>query len=92
VSYGVGQAPKITGLSPFTSNIVLSPSNLVVTLDYGSEVLGDPFVDIKGLSQCQFELKYSEEFASLNAIYGDGPFVFANHLSNTFRTKTFALN
>jgi hypothetical protein len=79
-------------LTPYSNKITLSPSNPLVTLDYGSEVLGFPTLEISALSgPTQIELKYSEEFAGLNNIYGDGPWTFANGLSNTFRTETFKL-
>jgi hypothetical protein len=79
-------------LAPYPRNITLSPSNPLVALDYGSEVLGTPTLEISAISgPTQIELKYTEEFAGLNNIYGDGPWTFANGLSNTFRTETFEI-
>ena len=37
----------------------------------------------------QIEVKYSEEFAGLNADFSDGPLVYAAGLSNTYRVETF---
>ena len=55
-------------------------------------MLGFPTLDISAVSgPTQIELKYTEEFAGLNNIYGDGPWTFANGLSNTFRTETFEI-
>ena len=79
-------------MTTYSNKITLSPSNPLVTLDYGSEVLGFPTLEISALSgPTQIELKYSEEFSGLTNIYGDGPWTFSNGLSNTFRTDTFKL-
>ena len=92
VHYGIGTNPEINGLSPYPQAITLSPSNPLVTLDYGSEVLGIPILEISALSgPTQIELKYTEEFPGLSDIYGDGPWTFGNGLSNTFRTETFEI-
>lgn len=91
ISYGIGSKPILNNLTLYTSHIpTLSPANPILTLDYGSEVLGIPTLDIGSLSgRVQIELKYTEEYAGLDNIYGDGPWTFSNGLSNTFRTETF---
>ena len=92
IRYGIGSTPEFNALSAYPRKITLSPANPLVTLDYGSEVLGIPTFDISAVSgPTQVELKYTEEFAGLNNIYGDGPWTYANGLSNTFRTETFEI-
>jgi hypothetical protein len=80
-----------TGLEPWTqTNLTLSPSNPLVTLDYGTEVAGFPFFDVSALSgPVQIECKFTEEFSGLLKPYSDGPWTFSNGLSNTFRVETF---
>ncbi|RDW67558.1 hypothetical protein BP6252_08954 [Coleophoma cylindrospora] len=90
VSSAIGSKPSLSDLSSFAYNASISPTSPILTLDYGSEVLGTPTFDVVAVSgPSQFEFKYSEEFAGLNNKYGDGPWTFANGLSNTFRTETF---
>lgn len=63
--------------------------NPVVTLDYGHEVAGFPYFqvsDVKG--PVQIEVKYTEQFDGLNHVWADGPYYFANGLSNSFRVET----
>ncbi|KAL5361299.1 Six-hairpin glycosidase-like protein [Aspergillus floccosus] len=68
----------------------LSPSDPVATLDYGTDVSGFPFVDVDSLSApVQLEARYSEAKDGLEQPFGDGPWVFSNGLSNTFRVETF---
>jgi hypothetical protein len=83
--------PSSTGLQPWTNmSLTLSPSDSLVTLDYGTEVAGFPFFDIAALSGIvQIEVKYTEEFSGLLQPYSDGPWTFSNGLSNTFRVETF---
>ncbi|KAL2865074.1 Six-hairpin glycosidase-like protein [Aspergillus lucknowensis] len=70
--------------------VTLSPSSPVVTLDYETEVGGYPFLHATSLSgPVQVEAKYSEARDGLDAPYGDGPWVFSNGLSNSFRVETF---
>ncbi|KAL4930987.1 putative alpha-L-rhamnosidase C [Aspergillus undulatus] len=70
--------------------ITLSPSQPNVTLDYGAEVGGYPFLYIHSLSgTVQIEAKYSEAKPGLDVPYADGPWAFQNQLSNTFRVETF---
>lgn len=93
ISYGIGSAPQIDNLTPYSGNIQLSSSNPLITLDYGSEVLGTPVLKITTVSgPTQIELKFTEEFSGLNNEYGDGPWTFSNGLSNTFRTETFNIS
>lgn len=67
----------------------LSPSEPLVTFDYGTEVAGFPFFNVSALSGLvQIEVKYTEEFAGLLQPYADGPWTFSNGLSNTFRVET----
>jgi hypothetical protein len=99
VEYGVvtprsfSQQPtsSSTGLLPWnTTSLTLSPSNPLITLDYGTEVAGFPFFNVTALSGLvQVEVKYTEEFSGLLQPYSDGPWTFSNGLSNTFRVETF---
>jgi hypothetical protein len=81
-------------LSSFDSwknaTITLSPSNPLLTLDYGTEFGGFPFLRVCTLSgPAQIEVKYAEEFAALSNPFSDGPWTFSNGLANTFRVETF---
>ncbi|KAL4887255.1 Six-hairpin glycosidase-like protein [Aspergillus karnatakaensis] len=68
----------------------LSSANPLLTLDYGTETSGHPFFEVQSLSgPVQIEAKYSEAKAGLDHPFGDGPWTFANGLSNTFRVETF---
>ncbi|KAJ5732287.1 hypothetical protein N7493_003768 [Penicillium malachiteum] len=70
--------------------IVLNRTQPVLTLDYGTEVGGFPFVETENPEQhVQIELKYSEPFDGLQLPYGDEPWIFINGLANSFRTETF---
>jgi hypothetical protein len=99
VDYGVvtprsfSQQPtsSSTELLPWNStSLTLSPSNPLITLDYGTEVAGFPFFNVTALSGLvQVEVKYTEEFSGLLQPYSDGPWTFSNGLSNTFRVETF---
>ena len=75
----LGSGPNIDGLTPYTGgDLTLNSSSPVLTLDYGIEVGGFPFVQtssIAGIS-AQIELKYSEPFDGLNAQFGDGPWYY----------------
>ncbi|KAL3466339.1 hypothetical protein BJX64DRAFT_284602 [Aspergillus heterothallicus] len=73
-----------------SSCITLNGQNPLVTLDYGTEAAGIPFFDVDFVSNpVQIEAKYSEPYSGMDEPYGDGPFSFANGLSNTFRVETF---
>lgn len=53
----------------------LNSSFPVLTLDYGAEVAGFPYINVvsvKGES-AQVELKYSEPYDGLGMTYSDGP-------------------
>ncbi len=64
----------------------------MATLDYGHEVAGVPIFEVDSVSgKVQIEVKFSEEFAGLDAVYSDGPFPFATALSNTYRVETFEI-
>ncbi|KAJ5703137.1 hypothetical protein N7488_010685 [Penicillium malachiteum] len=90
-AYHVGSSPKIDGVSEFHGeSVVLNSTHPVLTLDYGTEVGGFPFVETEDPEQpVQIELKYSEPFDGLQLPYGDGPWLFINGLANSFRTETF---
>lgn len=64
-----------TGLGAYSAQeVTLTSTSKVVTLDYGNEVAGWPFVEVKDLDgPVQIELKYSEPFSGLNEPQGDGP-------------------
>ncbi|RAK75976.1 putative alpha-L-rhamnosidase C [Aspergillus fijiensis CBS 313.89] len=68
----------------------LDPQTPLVTLDYGTEAAGFPYFEVESLSTpVQIEAKYSEPYTGLDEPFADGPFDFANGLSNTFRVETF---
>ncbi|TVY55629.1 hypothetical protein LSUE1_G009855, partial [Lachnellula suecica] len=91
VSFGVGTAPTIDNLQPYSRiSVTLSSSSPVLTLDYGADVAGFPYFEITSLEgPTQVELKYSEQFPGLNLATGDGPYLYTNGLMNSFRTETF---
>ncbi|RAL10672.1 Six-hairpin glycosidase [Aspergillus homomorphus CBS 101889] len=73
-----------------SSCFTLDQQSPLVTLDYGTEAAGFPFFDVDSItSAVQIEAKYSEPYTGLSEPFGDGPFDFANGLSNTFRVETF---
>ena len=81
VAYHLGKGtPKhaSTGFQRFkpgSCHITLDSASPVVTLDYGAEVAGFPYVEISSLAgdAAQVEMKYSEPFDGLDLPYGDGP-------------------
>jgi hypothetical protein len=93
VSFGVGTAPIIDGLQAYSidTKVTLNSSAPVLTLDYGAEVAGFPYFEVTALEgvSAQIELKYSEPFDGLNQQTGDGPWLYANGLMNSFRTEAF---
>ncbi|CZR61468.1 uncharacterized protein PAC_11364 [Phialocephala subalpina] len=92
VAFAIGTAPIIDSLQPLSENaVILSPSAPVLTLDYGANVAGFPYFDVTSLAgpAAQIELKYSEQFEGLNLKTGDGPWLYALGLMNSFRTETF---
>lgn len=89
-SYALGNG-AISNLKPFQA-FQLSPLAPMATLDYGHEVAGVPIFEVEYVSgKVQIEVKFSEEFAGLDAVYSDGPFPFATALSNTYRVETFEI-
>lgn len=90
VSYALSTTPVDSGLAAYSTRrkYVLSKHSPVLTLDYGVDVAGFPYVDIVS-GTGQIELKYTEDFDGLNQIYGDGPWTFVVGLANSFRTETF---
>lgn len=90
VAYALSTNPAETGLTTYSADQTynLSTGSPVLTLDYGVDVAGFPYVDVlSGTGQVEF--KYTEDFDGLNQPYGDGPWSFVISLSNTFRTETF---
>ncbi|KAF5006987.1 hypothetical protein FDECE_6669 [Fusarium decemcellulare] len=86
--FAVGSEPSwsTAHFNPFTLD---SRGNNVGTLDYGHIVGGVPWFDVSSLSgPVQIEIKYSEQFHSLQAPFSDGPDLFGNQLSANFRVET----
>lgn len=76
VAFGVGTAPILNGLQTYSdTEVTLTLSSSVLTLDYGADVSGWPYFTVTALagSAVQIELKYSEQFQGLNLATGDGP-------------------
>lgn len=64
-----------------------------VTLDYGTEVAGFPFLITSAAgSTAQIEVRYAEALSYLSDTNVDGPWTFSNGLSNTFRVETFEID
>lgn len=62
----------------------------IATFDFGYEVAGYPYFEVSSLSgPVQIEVKYAEQFHALAFNFSDGPYPYANQLSNTFRVETF---
>lgn len=81
-------------MAPWTnlSAITLSRTSPVLTLDFGHEVAGFPYIiNQSPAAEAQLELKYAESFVSLDSPFSDGPWTFSNGLSNSFRVETFNL-
>ncbi|KAK4553711.1 hypothetical protein LTR86_009209 [Recurvomyces mirabilis] len=89
----LGSTISLDATTPYTNHsITLTPSAPFLTIDYGTETAGFPFVDVISLSgPSQIEVKYSEQYHGLLEPQSDGPWVFFNGLSNTFRVETFNL-
>lgn len=91
-SYAAGNAITLDTNERYdsTSTLTLSPQTPILTIDYRTEKAGFPFFEISSLSSpAQIEVKYAEDFVSLEYPYSDGPWTFGNELANTFRTETF---
>lgn len=75
VAYYLGTGPSIDGLQPYSrGDLTLDATSPVLTLDYGTEVGGFPFVQSSSIAgPTQIELKYSEPYDGLSAEFGDGP-------------------
>lgn len=74
--YQVGASSTIDGFQNYAQgSITLDSNSPVLTLDYGVEVAGFPFVEITSVTglDAQIEMKYSEPFDGLALPYGDGP-------------------
>ena len=92
VAYSIGTEPVINGLVKYAGEpLTLDAANPVVTLDYGANIAGFPFVEVSSVSAsgAQIELKYSEPFGGLKEPWSNGPFLYINGLMNSFRTETF---
>lgn len=95
VAYHLGQSPVPDGLSPYSDDgeITLSSTDSLLTVDYGAEVAGFPYIEVLGFDgSIQVEFKYSEAWNGLQAPLGDGPFPFAVSLANTYRIETFIID
>ncbi|KAK3941045.1 glycoside hydrolase family 78 protein [Diplogelasinospora grovesii] len=91
VSVALSTQPSTAGHS--ITRFQLNASFPVATLDYGYEVAGFPFFDVKSVSgTVQIEVKYAEEFAALNSNFSDGPFPYAVSLANTYRVETYEID
>ncbi|PVH95827.1 hypothetical protein DM02DRAFT_617640 [Periconia macrospinosa] len=78
-----------------STSITLSTSFLVITLDYGTEVAGFPFLVTSNANasvKVQIEVKYAEDLVSLGLGSADGPWTFSNGLSNSFRVQTLQID
>jgi hypothetical protein len=85
---GLGNNPKMQ-TSPFDL-FTLTPVASLVTLEYGSYSAGYPFFEVSSVDgPVQIEVKYSEQYDGLLQPWSDGPYAFAQGLSNTFRVETF---
>lgn len=75
ISYRASTGPEIDGLQEYKGDsITLDSSNPVLTLDYGAEVAGYPYIQTDTPEQpVQVELKYTEPFEGLGLAQGDGP-------------------
>ena len=76
VAYYLGNGPSIDGLQPYSGgDLTLDIFSPVLTLDYGAEVAGLPFVQVSSMSgpSSQIEIKYSEPFDGLDKKFSDGP-------------------
>lgn len=76
MKFYLGNNSSMSNLSPYSGkSITLDAQNPVLTLDYGAEVAGFPFVEVASLdtSGAQIELKYSEPYGGLELPVGDGP-------------------
>ncbi|ORY82403.1 Six-hairpin glycosidase-like protein [Leucosporidium creatinivorum] len=84
------------GLTSNHSSSASSPTMIfdsvgdIYTLDYGADVAGRPVFGIAELSNsyAQIAIKYSEAYNGLKQNFSDGPYSFANGLSNEFRVET----
>lgn len=95
IAYSVGTNSSSTGLQTYSGQgVTLDSSNPVLTLDYGTEVAGFPYVQVTSVSgsEAQIELKYTEAFSGLANAYGDGPWLYTSGNMNSFRTETFNIS
>ncbi|PVH81199.1 hypothetical protein DL98DRAFT_571306 [Cadophora sp. DSE1049] len=70
-----------------------SPTIPFATLGYGYEVAGYPHFEVSEIEgEVQIEVKHSEQFAGLNSVYSDGPYLYNVGLANSYRVETFAVN
>jgi hypothetical protein len=68
-----------------TVTFTLNASSPTLSLDYGAEVAGFPYVDILSFTgeYAQIELKYSEPYEGLGLPYGDEPWYVSFYLSSS---------
>ena len=75
VAYALGSVPTSVLQNYSGSPVTLDASKPVLTLDYGADVAGFPFLEVSAISgsAVQVELKYSEPLDGLNLTYGEDP-------------------
>lgn len=90
-SYHLGDHFSIDNVTQhYGEPVNLSPSQPLLTLDYGTNRAGFPIFTVDSLSgPTQLELKYSEEFPALSLPQADGPWPYVPGLANSFRIETF---
>jgi hypothetical protein len=77
----------------YDGHFSLNKVNEIATLDYGYEVGGYQHFEVASFTGLvQLEVRYSEGFWALGFNYSDGPFTFANGLTNNFRVETFEIS
>jgi hypothetical protein len=67
------------------ATFTLNASSPTLSLDYGAEVAGFPYVEISSFTgeYAQIELKYSEPYEGLGLPYGDGPWYVSFYLRSS---------
>ncbi|KAJ5833355.1 hypothetical protein N7474_001666 [Penicillium riverlandense] len=88
-SFHLGSTTAIDGFEAYTESLItLDENNPVLTLDYGSEVGGFPFVEVQTPSSAvQVQLKYSEPYDGLELPQSDGPWYYNPLSVNIFEME-----
>ncbi|KAI0103908.1 Six-hairpin glycosidase-like protein [Nemania sp. FL0031] len=90
VPTGLYIGSELNAVTETVQGFTLNSTSPIATVDFGVERAGIPYFKPSGLSgDVQIEVRYSEQFNSLSHNFSDGPFPYANGLSNTFRVETF---